>query len=94
MVVKIQRNAEGRGGRVSVLCKARESSSTPSHFGRVLALARFHMNNSLPFERTTEQTTGAMPPAHNNSDCYTRDPFELQAYESYYTTELLHVTET
>ena len=45
------------------------------------------MNGSLSSERTIEQATGTIslaPP--NNSNCYTRGPVELQAYESCYTT--------
>ncbi len=41
--------------------------------GRVGALARSHMNGSLPFKRTKEQTTGTMPLAPN-INCHTREP--------------------
>ena len=51
--------------------------------GWATALVRSHMNVSLVFERTIEQTTRTMPPLpQKNSNCYTRGPVELR--------ELLH----
>ncbi len=35
--------------------------SNSPQMGQVAALAGSHMNGSLPFKRTIEQTTGAMP---------------------------------
>ena len=47
---------------------------------QVAHLARSHMNGSLPFERTIEQSTGTMPIAPDT--VVSRRPVELQAYES------------